>query len=154
MDPFDAEFKKHIADVKKESVNAEQKIELTCSFIPGTTLRINKVKIPSIGFKVYDTPGILDEGQHYALIEELNNLKAFGFTKSAKPMAVRLKGKHTLWVGGIMRIDVLSVGLKGQTSRIHMLHSGQVQFVYDANEQSKRVLLEKLRNYIKSDILD
>ena len=94
MDPFDSEFQKHLENIKKEKLTAEQRIELTCSYVPGTTLRMNKVKIPLIGFRVYDTPGIFSEHQNYALIDELKTLKAFNFSKAVKPPRIHVGARH------------------------------------------------------------
>ena len=117
LDPFDSDFQKHIETLKDAKICNEQRIELTCSFIPGTTLRMNKVKIPAIGFKVYDTPGVLSTAQPYALIDDFKALKAFAFTKEVKPVGVRLSPKHSLLVGGVARIDLLSVVSKVRTTR-------------------------------------
>ena len=109
MDPFDSDFQKHIESLKDTKVSNEQRIELTCSFIPGTTLRMNRVKIPAIGLRVYDTPGVLSPAQPYSLIDDFRTLKAFSFTKEVKPLGVRVLPNHSLLIGGLARIDLVSV---------------------------------------------
>lgn len=131
LDPFDEDFRKHVDKIRSEKLNTDQKIELTCSFIPGTTLRINRVKIPTIGFRVFDTPGVLGDRQHYAIVDQYQRLKGFNFNGEVKPIGVCLNPETSVWIGGITRIDLFSVDLKAQTFKCDMFFSRQVFNIFD-----------------------
>lgn len=109
MDPFDKEFEAHLQRIREAGVNTEQRIELTCSSVPGTTLRMSKIKIPALGIRIYDTPGLMTEGQHFALVSQFRLLKAFGHTSGIGHLGVHLEPRKSLWIGGVIRIDSFSV---------------------------------------------
>ena len=109
MDPFDKEFAAHIERIRAAGLKEDQRIELTCSSVPGTTLRVSKVKIPALGIKLYDTPGLTLESQYFAQVSEFRLLKGFSHNNPSNPLGIHLEPNRTLWVGGICRIDSFSV---------------------------------------------
>lgn len=109
MDPFDKEFEAHLQRIRDAGVSTEQRIELTCSSVPGTTLRMSKIKIPALGIKIYDTPGLMTEGQHFALVSQFRLLKTFGRSHDMSHLGVHLEPRKSLWIGGVIRIDSFAV---------------------------------------------
>jgi hypothetical protein len=96
--------------VKRDTaLEPEEKVDLTCSYVPGTTLKPVRVEIPGLGFKVYDTPGLTSQKQPFNLIQNLEDLKYINFTKTVKPIHFTLKSGKSLWIGGLIRIDLRSV---------------------------------------------
>lgn len=110
MDPFDADYRAHIENIRTVGLKEEQRIELTCSSVPGTTLRISRVPVPSLGLRLYDTPGLTLSTQHFAHVHDLHLLKGFTNNNPANPLGVNLEPQKTLWIGGVCRIDSFSVG--------------------------------------------
>lgn len=96
--------------VKHEaSLEPLEKVDLTCSYVPGTTLRPVKVSIPKLGFRVYDTPGLISPLQPFNLMAKTDMIKYINFTKELKPLRFTLKSGSTLWIGGLIRLDFRSV---------------------------------------------
>lgn len=108
-DPFDKIFKKGLKAVKdSEALSTAQKLLLTSSLVPQSTLEIRKVQIPRIGFNVFDTPGFINEQQPYQLISSFPMLKLSSFKNVTKMRRVRLKLGDSVWLGGLFRLDLLS----------------------------------------------
>lgn len=94
---------------EKDRLDVEEKVELTASLMPSTTLSINRVEIPRLGFRVYDTPGVMSPQQPYNVLHSLEALKiASKFSKNSL-VKVPVKKGESLWLGGLIRIDILSV---------------------------------------------
>jgi hypothetical protein len=109
-DPFDEDFKSMVKMVKEESaLESQEKVNLTCSYVPGTTIRPVKVSIPKLGFRVYDTPGLISPLQSFNLMTKTEMIKYIDFTKELKPLRFTLKSGNTMWIGGLIRIDLRSV---------------------------------------------
>lgn len=91
------------AFTKKEGVKATR---LTEAAIPGTTLGI--LRIPGIlpaKAKMYDTPGLLHP---YLMSMRLNReeQKMVEIRKELQPRTYRMKAGQTVYVGGLMRLDL------------------------------------------------
>ena len=100
-----------LTNIKNEKLEIENEIEcqLTTSFIPGTTLKIIPIKIPGLKLKLYDTPGILDSENIYSLVDSNHLLKEICFEKHSKFLKLILKPKKSLWIGSLVKLDLLSV---------------------------------------------
>jgi ribosome biogenesis GTPase A len=108
-DPFDKIIKKGIQKVKEsETLTTEQKLILTSSLVPQTTLDIRKVQIPKLGLNVFDTPGFINHLQPYQLINSFPMLKLASFKNVTKMRRIRLKFNESIWLGGLFRLDLLS----------------------------------------------
>ena len=107
-DPFDFEFKEMIKSIKNEKNDINEKIELITSYIPGSTLKSQKVQIPKIGFKCYDTPGLLNPSQPFNFIKNLHILKFINFSDEITPLKISLNSQKSVWMGSLIRIDNLS----------------------------------------------
>jgi hypothetical protein len=108
-DPFDKIMKKGIQKVKEsENLTPEQKLILTSSLVPQTTLEIRRVQIPRMGLNVFDTPGFINECQPYQLINSLPMLKLASFKNVTKLHRIKLKFEEAIWLGGMFRLDLLS----------------------------------------------
>lgn len=108
-DPFDKIMKKGIQKLKEsDSLTTEQKIILTSSLVPQSTLEIRKVQIPRIGLNVFDTPGFINNHQPYQLITSFPMLKLASFKNTTKIHKIRLKFEDSIWLGGLFRVDLLS----------------------------------------------
>lgn len=108
-DPFDKIYKKGLQKVKEsESLTTPQKLILTSSLVPQSTLEIRKIQIPRVGFNVFDTPGFINEWQPYQLINSFPMLKLASFKNVTKLRRVRLKFGESVWLGGLFRLDLLS----------------------------------------------
>jgi hypothetical protein len=125
MDPFDKEFTAHIERIRAAGLKEDQRIELTCSSVPGTTLRVSKVKVPALGIKLYDTPGLTLETQHFAHVSEFRLLKGFAHHHQINPLGIHFEVEKTLWVGGVCRIDSFSVTSSETRGECHSFFRGQ-----------------------------
>ena len=96
--------------VKQDStLETLEKVDLTCSYVPGTTLRPVKVSIPKLGFRVYDTPGFISPLQPFNLMASTALIKYINFTKELKPVRFIIRSGTSLWIGGLVRLDYRSV---------------------------------------------
>ena len=112
-DPFDEDYPEMISKLKKEAneINSQERIMLTTSIFPGTTLKPVKVKIPNCSLSIYDTPGIPLKGQLSSMIDSPSLLKETAFIKKPSVIKTLLKGGYSLWLGALIRIDLRSVVL-------------------------------------------
>lgn len=97
-----------IKNIKTQKNEISEKIQLITSYIPGSTLKSQKVEIPKIGFKCYDTPGLLNPSQPFNFIKNLNMLKFINFSEKVKPLKISLNAQKSAWLGSLVRIDNLS----------------------------------------------
>lgn len=111
-DPFDKDYRKMMEKVKQQKfLDSDEVVEMTTSYVPGTTLSLNRVGVSNIGFAVYDTPGVLNKSQPFNFIRDMDMLKFIQFTEDVKPFTIELHIGKSLWIGAIARIDLLSVCL-------------------------------------------
>lgn len=86
-----------------KSLHGEQKIELTTSKYPGTTL--NTIRIPfTKGNYIIDTPGVVHK-ERYSESVLPDTLRTITPKKTIKPKVYQLSGEQTLFFGGLARID-------------------------------------------------
>ncbi|CAM8933136.1 unnamed protein product [Rhodiola kirilowii] len=91
------------AFAKREGVNASK---LTEAAVPGTTLGIIRIGgILSAKAKMFDTPGLLHP---YLMSMRLNRdeQKMVEIRKELQPRTYRMKAGQTVFVGGLMRLDL------------------------------------------------
>uniref|UniRef100_A0A7N0T492 CP-type G domain-containing protein n=1 Tax=Kalanchoe fedtschenkoi TaxID=63787 RepID=A0A7N0T492_KALFE len=91
------------AFAKREGVNASK---LTEAAVPGTTLGIIRIGgILSAKAKMFDTPGLLHP---YLMSMRLNRdeQKMVEIRKELQPRTYRMKASQTVFVGGLMRLDL------------------------------------------------
>ena len=77
-------------------------IEITSSMYPSTTL--DKIEIELDKFKIIDTPGLINEG---SIINYVDNkmIKKINCTKEIKPKTYQIKGKGSIIIENLIRID-------------------------------------------------
>lgn len=109
-DPFDKDFRAMIDRIKEQKgLDSDDKIELTTSFVPGTTLDVNRVGISHIGFSVFDTPGLLNRSQPFNFISNIEMLKYINYKGEVTPFDINMSKGVSVWFGALIRIDCLSV---------------------------------------------
>ncbi len=64
---------------KEKSLTHNQTTELIQSYVPGSTLKSIKIKIPRIGFACYDTPGLVTDKLPFLLTNNLHTVKFLNF---------------------------------------------------------------------------
>lgn len=84
---------------------ADKKIALTTSFVPGTTLDVVKIVLGK-GINLYDTPGLMIPHQLTNLLDE-KDLRLVVPSKSVEKVTIRLGEKKALYMGGLARIEVV-----------------------------------------------
>lgn len=94
---------------EQKNLDSDEKIELTTSFVPGTTLDINRVGIGHIGFSVFDTPGLLNKSQPFNFITNIEMLKFINQKNEVHPFNTNIYKGLSLWIGALIRVDCLSV---------------------------------------------
>ena len=81
----------------------------TVSNLPGTTLDFLKIVLPN-GITMYDTPGLLKEGQLTARLTT-DELKAVIPSTPVVPVTFRMLEGKTVLIGGLATVELLEVGI-------------------------------------------
>jgi ribosome biogenesis GTPase A len=84
----------------------EKRLKTTTSVVPGTTLNMISIPLPKGGL-LYDTPGIHNPNQLIPWLTE-RELALVVPKKRVKPAVWSLKEGHTIFIGGLGRIDYIS----------------------------------------------
>lgn len=139
-------------DIDSKDTNKKEHNLLTCSIVPGTTLDIRKINNLKYGCVFYDTPGFPNNN---SIINKLNNnidaLTAVCIKNRIKTHILNFKQGYTLFVGGLVRIDLIN----GEDKFISLFFSDQVTIHKtqtlnaDYIWENRRGIL--LRPYIKED---
>jgi len=82
--------------------------ELTESSIPGTTLEFTRIKNFHLDFTVYDTPGIPNPAQITTYMEDPKAIIKTIPKKQLKPFTFVVRPGESVWLGGLVRIDLLT----------------------------------------------
>lgn len=98
--------------------------ELTTSPIPGTTLNLVPVQLRRIAMTITDTPGVPNEGQVTAHLQEAEFLKALVPHKKLNPQVITLNTDISLFLGGLARLDLTA----GNPKLITLFMSNMVTF--------------------------
>lgn len=85
----------------------EQRVGLTTSRYPGTTLSTVEMKIPNYHHSIIDTPGVMTTSR---LTDRLSpaSLKIITPEKVIHPRIYQLRNGQTLFVGGLVRFDFVA----------------------------------------------
>lgn len=112
-------------------------IDITTSMFPSTTL--DKIEVDIKGIKYVDTPGIIDDG---SIINYIDNkmLKNITPKKEIKPRTYQIKGKGSLVIENLVRIDYETLD---NSMTIYISNSVNIVRVGDKNS--------KLRNLVKKE---
>ena len=81
---------------------SDSNIEITTSFYPETTL--DKIIIPLKDFTLIDTPGLVEKDSIINYVDE-KMLKKINVKKEIKPKTYQIKGKGSLIIEDLIRID-------------------------------------------------
>lgn len=81
---------------------SEENIEVTTSMYPSTTL--NKIELKLENIKIVDTPGLISKGSIINSLD-LKDIKKITPKKEIKPRSYQLKGKGSLVIENMIRID-------------------------------------------------
>lgn len=138
-DPFQKDLNIKLKNnIFQSDITFDKKVELTVSTVPCTTLHMHGVRIPSINFKVYDTPGVLSNNQLSTVIENEKTLKNALNSKKIKRLKVKIGPGFTLIIGGLA---YLTVNL-GKSMYVILNFSSKVSF-HVTSTHKVEPLLEK-----------
>lgn len=84
---------------------SDEKTEITTSLYPSTTL--NKIKIKLNDLTIIDTPGLLDKKSILEYLS-LKDIKRVTPKKEIKPRSFQLKGKGSILIDNLIRVDYYS----------------------------------------------
>lgn len=110
---------------------SESDIDITTSMYPSTTLDTIEVKINDIEF--IDTPGIIDNGSVINYID-YKMLKKITPKKEVKPRTYQIKGKGSLVIEDLVRIDYET---NDNSMTIYIANSVNILRVGEANHRLK-----------------
>ena len=113
---------------------SESDIDITTSMYPSTTLDTIEVKINDIEF--IDTPGIIDNGSVINYID-YKMLKKITPKKEVKPRTYQIKGKGSLVIEDLVRIDYET---NDNSMTIYIANSVNIIRVGEANPRLKDLL--------------
>lgn len=122
---------------------SESDIDITTSMYPSTTLDTIEVKINDIEF--IDTPGIIDNGSVINYIDS-KMLKKITPKKEVKPRTYQIKGKGSLVIEDLVRIDYET---NDNSMTIYIANSVNILRVGEANPRLKN--LPKREFNLKND---
>lgn len=122
---------------------SESDIDITTSMYPSTTLDTIEVKINDIEF--IDTPGIIDNGSVINYIDS-KMLKKITPKKEVKPRTYQIKGKGSLVIEDLVRIDYET---NDNSMTIYIANSVNILRVGAANPRLKK--LPKREFNLKND---
>ena len=122
---------------------SESNINITTSMYPSTTLDTIEVKIKDIMF--IDTPGIIDNGSVINYID-YKMLKKITPKKEVKPRTYQIKGKGSLVIEDLVRIDYET---NDNSMTIYIANSVNILRVGEANPRLKN--LPKREFNLKND---
>ena len=122
---------------------SESDIDITTSMYPSTTLDTIEVKINDIEF--IDTPGIIDNGSVINYID-YKMLKKITPKKEVKPRTYQIKGKGSLVIEDLVRIDYET---NDNSMTIYIANSVNILRVGEANPRLKN--LPKREFNLKND---
>lgn len=130
---------------------SDSDIEITSSLYPSTTL--DKIEINIDGINIIDTPGLINEG---SIINYIDNktLKNITLKKEIKPRTYQLKGKGSIIIDNLVRIDYETL----DTSMTIYINNGiNISFAGKDNnklhDMSKQVFdVEKNKDIVISDL--
>ena len=122
---------------------SESDIDITTSMYPSTTLDTIEVKINDIEF--IDTPGIIDNGSVINYID-YKMLKKITPKKEVKPRTYQIKGKGSLVIEDLVRIDYET---NDNSMTIYIANSVNIIRVGEANPRLKN--LPKREFNLKND---
>lgn len=88
---------------KKDPI--EEKLEVTTSIFPGTTVETIRIALPN-QHAIYDTPGREEEGMMGQQVEK-SILPLLILKKEIKPRIYQLQSQQSLHIGGLARCDFL-----------------------------------------------
>ena len=122
---------------------SESDIDITTSMYPSTTLDTIEVKINDIEF--IDTPGIIDNGSVINYID-YKMLKKINPKKEVKPRTYQIKGKGSLVIEDLVRIDYET---NDNSMTIYIANSVNILRVGEANPRLKDLPKREfnLKNY-------
>lgn len=122
---------------------SESDIDITTSMYPSTTLDTIEVKINDIEF--IDTPGIIDNGSVINYID-YKMLKKITPKKEVKPRTYQIKGKGSLVIEDLVRIDYET---NDNSMTIYIANSVNILRVGEANPRLKDLPKREfnLKNY-------
>lgn len=122
---------------------SESDIDITTSMYPSTTLDTIEVKIKDIEF--IDTPGIIDNGSIINYID-YKILKKITPKKEVKPRTYQIKGKGSLVIEDLVRIDYET---NDNSMTIYIANSVNILRVGEANPRLKDLPKREfnLKNY-------
>ena len=112
---------------------SESDIDITTSMYPSTTLDTIEVKIKDIEF--IDTPGIIDNGSVINYID-YKMLKKITPKKEVKPRTYQIKGKGSLVIEDLVRIDYET---NDNSMTIYIANSVNILRVGEANPRLKNL---------------
>ncbi len=112
---------------------SESDIDITTSMYPSTTLDTIEVKINDIEF--IDTPGIIDNGSVINYIDS-KMLKKITPKKEVKPRTYQIKGKGSLVIEDLVRIDYET---NDNSMTIYIANSVNILRVGEANPRLKNL---------------
>lgn len=112
---------------------SESDIDITTSMYPSTTLDTIEVKINDIEF--IDTPGIIDNGSVINYID-YKMLKKITPKKEVKPRTYQIKGKGSLVIEDLVRIDYET---NDNSMTIYIANSVNILRVGEANPRLKNL---------------
>jgi ribosome biogenesis GTPase A len=102
--------KNHVKDdkinMRKKNKNASSSPRVTVSNIPGTTLDFLKLKMPSSGTTIIDTPGLLKSDQLTSRLT-IKELKQVIPKSTITPQTFRVSTGKCLLIGGMAQIEML-----------------------------------------------
>lgn len=115
---------------------SNQEIDITTSIYPSTTL--NKIEIRTDDITFIDTPGLLD---NKSILEHLSlkEIKKITPKKEIKPRSFQLKGKGTLLIEELIRIDYYS----DTNLTIYIANNLNVKKISPNNEKLKNIIKEE-----------
>jgi len=130
---------------------SDSDIEITSSLYPSTTL--DKIYVNIDGINIIDTPGLINEG---SIINFIDNkvLKEITPKKEIKPRTYQLKGKGSILIGDLVRLDY---DTKDTSMTIYVNNGVNVSFLGKDNKKlyemnKKSMVLSQNKDIVISDL--
>jgi len=130
---------------------SDSDIEITSSLYPSTTL--DKIYVNIDGINIIDTPGLINEG---SIINFIDNkvLKEITPKKEIKPRTYQLKGKGSILIGDLVRLDY---DTKDTSMTIYVNNGVNVSFLGKDNKKlyemnKKTMVLSQNKDIVISDL--
>lgn len=137
----------------KASESSQQTLP-TVSPLPNTTLEFLEFKFKTLGIRVFDTPGIPNPKQIYNYFESQTDAKLLVVTKKISPISVKLEAGLCLFLGGLVRIDMVSgfplnaifFGSQNVSLHVTKIEKGNEVFIKNYGKILKPVLRENFQD--------